>query len=139
MSNTGRRNPDGPGRAPRSLAAPGAIRGARPGEVRAVQPDSSDRPTVHRRRKRASGSPPSRRIGLAVYPEDAKAAGIKGVVQIEIVIDETGKVIDAQVIRSVPLLDAAALTAVREWQFQPAAFNGKPIPIRMTFTVQFTP
>jgi protein TonB len=48
-------------------------------------------------------------------------------------------VVDAKVIRSVPLLDEAALNAVREWQFQPAAFNGKPIPIRMTVTVQFTP
>ena len=86
-----------------------------------------------------SGLPPPRRMGVAVYPEDAKAAGISGAVQTEIVIDEAGRVVDAKVIRSVPLLDEAALNAVREWQFQPAAFNGKPIPIRMTVTVQFTP
>ncbi len=86
-----------------------------------------------------SGLPPPRRMGVAVYPDDAKAAGIKGAVQTEIVIDETGKVVDARVIRSVPLLDEAAVTAVREWQFQPAVFNGKPIPIRMTVTVQFAP
>ena len=86
-----------------------------------------------------TGLPPPRRMGVAVYPEDAKAAGINGAVLTEIVIDETGKVVDAKVIRSVPLLDEAALNAVREWQFQPAAFNGKPIPIRMTVTVQFAP
>ena len=86
-----------------------------------------------------SGLPPPRRMGVAVYPDDAKAAGIKGTVQTEIVIDETGRVVDARVIRSVPLLDEAAVAAVREWQFQPATFNGKPIPIRMTVTVQFAP
>ena len=85
-----------------------------------------------------SGLPPPRRMGVAVYPEDAKAAGIEGNVQTEIVVDETGTVVDAKVWGSVPLLDEAALNAVREWQFQPASFNGKPIPVRMTVTVQFT-
>ena len=51
---------------------------------------------------------PPRRLGVALYPNDAKAAGIRGAVQAEIVVDETGAVVDARVLKSVPLLDEAA-------------------------------
>jgi TonB family protein len=81
--------------------------------------------------------PPPRRLGVASYPEDAKTAGIKGAVQTEIVIDETGAVVDAQVLKSVPLLDEAAIAAVKEWRFTPKIVNGRPVPVKMTVTVNF--
>jgi protein TonB len=40
--------------------------------------------------------------------------------------------------RSVPLLDDAALAAVRTWQYEPTLLNGQPVPVRMTVTVNFT-
>ena len=40
--------------------------------------------------------------------------------------------------RSIPLLDQAALDAVRQWQFTPTLLNGVPVPVIMTVTVQFT-
>ena len=43
----------------------------------------------------------------------------------------------AQVLRSIPLLDEAALTAVRQWKFTPTLLNGVPVPIVMTVTVNF--
>lgn len=49
-----------------------------------------------------------------------------------------GKVTHARVLRSVPLLDQAALDAVMQWEFQPTLLNGQPVPVMMTVTVQFT-
>jgi protein TonB len=72
-----------------------------------------------------------------VYPPIARAAGIEGIVIVETVIDETGTVRDARVLRSVPLLDEAALAAVRQWRFTPTTLNGSAIPVLMTVTVRF--
>ena len=72
-----------------------------------------------------------------VYPEDAKAAGIQGVVIIQATIDTAGNVHDARVLRSIPGLDEAALEAVRQWQFAPTDLNGVPVPVIMTVTVNF--
>jgi protein TonB len=61
------------------------------------------------------------------YPEEAFGKKIQGTVMLEIVIDEYGKVTGARVIRSVPLLDAAALETVRKWTFLPAVRHGTPV------------
>ena len=45
---------------------------------------------------------------------------------------------DAKVLRSIPLLDQAALDAVKQWEFTPTLLNGVPVPVIMTVTVQFT-
>lgn len=84
------------------------------------------------------GLKPPARLDVAVYPPEAMAAGIKGGVRAEVVIDPTGNVIDAKVLQSIPMLDEAALQAVRNWHFQPTLINGQPVPVRMTVTVNFT-
>ncbi len=73
-----------------------------------------------------------------VYPPDAQARGIAGVVIVEIIVGVDGKVTEARVVRSIPELDEAALTAVRQWEFAPTLLNGKPTPIRMTVTIRFS-
>ena len=45
--------------------------------------------------------------------------------------------IHTQLLRSIQLLDDAALTAVRQWKFSPTLLNGVPVPIVMTVTVNF--
>jgi protein TonB len=72
-----------------------------------------------------------------VHPANAIAAGIYGAVIVEIVVDSTGKVSEARVIRSLPLLDQAAIDCVRQWEFSPALLNGLATPMRMAVTVQF--
>ncbi len=74
-----------------------------------------------------------------VYPAIAKSARVSGVVTIEATIGADGKVIDAKVVRSVPLLDQAALDAVRQWEYTPTLLNGVPVPVVMTVTINFTP
>ena len=66
------------------------------------------------------------------------AARIQGIVIIEATIGADGQVVNARVLRSVPLLDQAALDAVRQWQFTPTLLNGVPVPVIMTVTVTFT-
>jgi protein TonB len=72
-----------------------------------------------------------------LYPEIARSARVEGIVIIEATIDTSGRVTDARLLRSVPLLDEAALTAVRQWVFTPTRLNGEPVPVVMTVTVQF--
>jgi TonB family protein len=72
------------------------------------------------------------------YPLEAQQARIQGVVILEVVIDEDGKVKDARVLRSIPQLDAAAVDAVRQWEFTTTLLNGQAVPVIMTATVQFS-
>lgn len=86
-----------------------------------------------------SMKPPLKLVHVApVYPPDARAARVQGVVIIETVIDEAGNVSDARILRSIPLLDQAALDAVRQWKFVPTLLNGAAVPVIMTVTVNFT-
>lgn len=73
-----------------------------------------------------------------VYPRIAREAKIEGTVILEAVIAASGSVEEVRVLRSAPLLDAAAIDAVRQWRFTPIMLNGQAIPIVMTVTVTFT-
>jgi protein TonB len=73
-----------------------------------------------------------------VYPTIARSARVVGDVVIEMTIDDEGKVADARVVKSVPLLDQAALDAVKQWEYQPSLLNGVPTAVVTTVTVKFT-
>jgi protein TonB len=68
----------------------------------------------------------------------ALAARIQGVVGLEMVIDEEGRVADAKVVRSVPPLDRAAVDAVLQWRFTPTMFSGAPARVVVSGEVLFT-
>jgi protein TonB len=72
-----------------------------------------------------------------IYPRPAMAARVEGTVTIEAVIGVDGRVKQARLVGSVPLLDAAALAAVRQWVFTPTLLNGVPVPVVMTVRVEF--
>ena len=72
------------------------------------------------------------------YPPIAQSAMVQGVVIVEAIIDATGKIAASRVLRSIPLLDEAALASVNQWEFTPTLMNGEPVPIMMTVTVNFT-
>ena len=72
-----------------------------------------------------------------VYPPDAQADAVQGVVIIEATIGPTGLVLDTHVLRSIPMLDAAALDAVRQWEFTPTVVDGVARSVIMTVTVNF--
>ena len=72
-----------------------------------------------------------------IYPADALAARVQGIVIMEVTIGVDGRVTDPRVLRSVPLLDQAAINAVRQWMYTPTLMNGVPVPVIMTVTVTF--
>jgi TonB family protein len=82
-------------------------------------------------------TPAKIRDSKPVYPPIAQSARVQGVVILEAIIGADGNVANARVMRSIPLLDAAALGAVSNWQFQPTQLNGQPVPVIMTVTVNF--
>ena len=73
-----------------------------------------------------------------IYPAIAQQARVEGVVIIEAIVGVDGRVMEARVLRSKPLLDEAALAAVRQWEFTATTLNGVPVPVIMTVTVNFT-
>jgi protein TonB len=72
-----------------------------------------------------------------IYPDIARQARVEGLVILEATIDERGEVTGARVLRSVPLLDNAALSAVRQWRYTPTLLNGVPVRVLMTITFNF--
>jgi protein TonB len=73
-----------------------------------------------------------------VYPPIAQSSHLQGVVILEAVIGSDGRVNRVAVLRSIPLLDQAAMDAVKDWEFTPTLLNGTPVPVSMTTTVNFT-
>ena len=73
----------------------------------------------------------------AVLPPLAARANVRGMVVLEIVVGADGRVTDARVLRSIPLLDQAALDAVRQWRYEPTQINDRLVPVVMTVTVTF--
>jgi protein TonB len=71
------------------------------------------------------------------YPDIAKQARVQGVVILECTISPQGKVTDVKVLRGIPLLDQAAIDAVKQWVYTPTLLNGVPVPVIMTVTVNF--
>ena len=72
------------------------------------------------------------------YPPEAIKARITGAVIIQATIGLAGDVESAQVVKSIPMLDEAALAAVRRWKYAPTLIKGEPVAVEMTVTVTFS-
>jgi protein TonB len=81
--------------------------------------------------KRIAGAPPE-------YPPLARSVRVQGVVILEAVIDEQGTIERVKILKSVPLLDGAAVAAVKGWRYTPTLLNGVPVSVLMTITMNFT-
>ena len=72
-----------------------------------------------------------------VYPEVAARARVQGNVVVEIQVSTQGRVTDARIVTGIPLLNDAALAAVRQWVYAPPLVDGVPVRLIMTVTVRF--
>ena len=82
--------------------------------------------------------PPEKTRNVAPrYPPEAQSARVTGVVIMDIVIGPDGRVVEAEVVRSIPLLDDAALVAVTQREYRPTLLNGVAVPIATTVTMNF--
>jgi|KBSMisStaDraftv2_1062788.scaffolds.fasta_scaffold25553_3 TonB family protein len=106
---------------PKQVAAPAAASGARVRVGGNIQP-----PT-----KTGDARP--------VYPESMRAAGLEGMVPLEVVIGKDGKVIFARVVSAQvhPEFAKAAIQAVEQWTFTPTLLNGAPVEVTMTASISF--
>src|SRR6185295_18767119 len=71
------------------------------------------------------------------YPSIALSARLQGIVILETTIGASGKVSDVRVVRSIPLLDSAAVAAVRQWEYEPTIINGRATPVIISVAVEF--
>ena len=71
------------------------------------------------------------------YPREARAAGIQGVVKLQVRISKEGSVMEATVLSGHPLLVPAALEAVKRYRYQPLTIEGKPYEVLTTVEVPF--
>jgi periplasmic protein TonB len=72
-----------------------------------------------------------------VYPTIAKAAGVQGTVVVEAIISRTGTIESLHVVSGPPMLQNAALEAIREARYQPFRLNGEPTEVETRITVNF--
>jgi len=71
------------------------------------------------------------------YPIIAKQARIQGPVNIQILVDEQGKVVSAQIVSGSPMLTSAAKEAAMRARFTPTILNGQPVKIQGVIIYNF--
>lgn len=73
-----------------------------------------------------------------VYPSYLRERGIQGVVTVEMLVDSTGRVVEAKAVRAtVPEFGAQAVAAAKQWTFNPAEADGKKISARIQVPFEF--
>ena len=135
------------------LASEKAITDAAAGKARAeaaaaaaaaakVKADTGARAKLATRAVRVGGAirnPTKTKNVLPVYPVVAKSARVGGTVIVEATVGPDGKIADARVVKSVPLLDQAALDAVRQWEYAPTRVRGVAVPVIINVAINFQP
>ena len=72
------------------------------------------------------------------YTEIARKARIQGVVILQTIINKDGDITDVKVLKGLPMgLAEAAVSAVKQWKYEPATLNGKPVAVYFNLTVNF--
>lgn len=72
------------------------------------------------------------------YPDIARQSSMEGTVIVQALVGKDGKVKDTKVVKSVPVLDDAAVAAVKRWVFKPALSNNKPVAVWVAVPVKFS-
>jgi TonB family protein len=92
---------------------------------------------VQRQPKEGKGPKLIKKVS-AVYPPEARQAGVEGTVVLEATIDTQGKVTKVRVLKGDnDLLNKAAIEALRQWEYEPFIVDGKPMPFNITVTMRF--
>ena len=115
----------------------GGVLGGMPGGP-AAPPPAPPAPKKTIRRVGGDVKPPRQLVRVSpVYPAIAQIAKVEGTVEVDAVIDEEGKVVQARAVSGPPLLLASALQAVLKWRYEPTYLDGMPISIQMEVEVGF--
>ena len=72
------------------------------------------------------------------YTSDAMRAKVQGMVFVQIIVDATGSVEKARVIRGLHYdLNEQALIAARQWTFKPGTLDGRAVPVSTVLMLEF--
>ena len=100
-------------------------------QIRNDQPKSTDSVYVEVLPEPVTKVPP-------IYPDLAREAGVEGTVMVQALVLKDGTVGDTKIGKSIPMLDAAAAAAVRQWRFKPAMTKGLPVTVWFPVPVRFS-
>jgi protein TonB len=75
---------------------------------------------------------------MPIYPDAAKRSRMSGVVEVEVLIDVSGKVISAKAVRGPGMLQQAAEMAARQARFTPTLLSGQPMKVVGVISYNFT-
>jgi TonB family protein len=106
--------------------------------ARAAQQDKPEPPAIIRKTTGVLLAMATYRVE-AVYPSQAMTTRTRGMVVVEVTIDEEGRVISARTVSGPPLLADAAETAARLWMFKPTMLQGSPVKVIGTLMFNFIP
>ncbi len=136
-TGSGSNAPEWPPEEYKNMWVPGAVVAGRGGEnPSAIVEGNDSRKDAVRVGSRVMESKLIRKVD-PVYPEPAKRARVSGNVIVQVTVNEAGDVSDAQVVNGHPLLNDAAIAAVRQWKYNPTLLDGNPISVVTTVTVIF--
>lgn len=117
---------------------PGGVLGGLPGDIPPPPPPAPPPPRAPVRVGGQIQAPALARRVDPIYPDVAVSARIRGVVILEANVDREGHVVEVKVLRTANrLLDDAAITALRQWQYRPLILNGSPEPFVLTVVLTF--
>lgn len=72
-----------------------------------------------------------------IYPDVAKRARVAGLVTVEVIVDETGKVVSARAVSGPTMLHQAAMSAATQARFSPTLLSGQPVKVSGVITYNF--
>jgi TonB family protein len=87
-------------------------------------------------RVRGNIQQPARTKGVPPVPP-AEAVEIRGAVILEVIVGVDGRIANARVVKSIPILDGPTLAAVSQWEYTPTLLKGAPVAVVMDVTVTF--
>ena len=70
------------------------------------------------------------------YSREALAAGVEGMMIVRCVIELDGKLEDCKVIKTLPYMEAAVLSALATHRYSPVMFQGRPQRVNYTFNIK---
>jgi TonB family protein len=73
-----------------------------------------------------------------LYPPDARAQHLQGLVALDVQIGGEGAVHNIAVVEGDPVLAEAAVQAVRQWKYRPYSVDGRPVEMQTRITIRFT-
>ncbi len=71
------------------------------------------------------------------YPPDARSEGVEGTVVVQFLVQNDGSIGEVRVVRGDSRLGAAVVEAVKRWKYEPATFEGRPVPTWRTASFPF--